>query len=838
MNNKNNIFLKKLDYLIGEKFGNYSKYIIQERALPDLRDGLKPVQRRILYAMNDMKLSHKSPYKKSARVVGDVIGKYHPHGDSSVYEAMVRLGQEWKLNIPLVDMHGNKGSIDGDSPAAMRYTEIRLSHISEYLLLNLEKELVNFSPNFDDSELEPTVLPAKFPNLLVNGSIGIASGYSTNIPPHNIVEVIKALIYVLKNQSVTLSNLTKYIKGPDFPTGGIVNIEDVKNAYKTGKGKVIIRAKIKFDEKNNELHILEIPFEVNKADLVRKIDELIKLEKIPGILGIRDDTDRSGLQITILLKPKVNVTLIINFLYKNTDLQKNYNLNMVAIKEKKPEQLSLLDIITSFASFQIQIYTNLYKYELNKLNDRLEIVEGLIIVVDIIDEIIKLIRKSTNKMTAKESIIKNFNFTDRQAEAIVNLRLYRLTSTDINQLQEEKKILNKGIMHFSKGLENEIYLKSNIISELEEIINIFPIKRRSKLDNSFEEINISEKDLIVEERVVVTVSYQGYIKKISLRSRELSEGKTGRGEEDIIISIFETSNMDNLVLFSSKGRYYVIPIYKLKDNKWKDVGYHVSNFTNIDGTEKILAVAYIKDFNFANKVIFSTKNGLIKQTNVSNLILNSSKRGAKYITLKEEDEVISVLTVDSQDYFAISTTKMGNTLKYSIDNIPQLGLSASGVKNIKIDLDDKVVSTIVQPILDVDTGKSQVLFFTKNGKAKRIRSRDIKGLTRGSKGSKIIKQSKNNPTEIFKLFNIDNLKEIFLLSKNDNYQNFIPKTNTLISEVGSGLTTVTKEGIKEALIDSTLFFNKKKLNDKDKKNKNSNESNFKQIDLNNILNDF
>ncbi|NQX83488.1 MAG: DNA topoisomerase 4 subunit A, partial [Mycoplasmataceae bacterium] len=463
------IILKNLDELIGDKFGNYSKYIIQERALPDLRDGLKPVQRRVLYAMHDLRLSHKSAYKKSARVVGDVIGKYHPHGDTSVYDAMVRLGQEWKVNMPLVDMHGNKGSIDGDGPAAMRYTEARLSKISSELLTNIDKNLTKFSPNFDDSELEPTVLPARYPNLLVNGASGIASGYATNIPPHNLNELIQALIYIFKNKSVTLSNLTNFIKGPDFPTGGTVSSLDlIKEAYRNGKGKIVITSKWEFNLKNKAIEITEIPFEINKSDLVKKIDDLVRNNRVPGIKEVRDDTDRTGMQISLLCKPEANHELIMNFLFKSTDLRKNYNFNMVSIKDKKPQLLGLLDMMISFTEFQIEIYTKLYKFELKKLEKRLEIVKGLIRMISIIDELIKIIRNSKNKKEAKENIIKNFNFTENQAEAIVILRLYRLTSTDINELKNEKSLLEKTSSHFNKGIKNRNYLVENIIKELEE----------------------------------------------------------------------------------------------------------------------------------------------------------------------------------------------------------------------------------------------------------------------------------------------------------------------------------------------------------------------------------
>jgi len=471
--------------------------------------------------------------------------------------------------MPLVDMHGNKGSIDGDSPAAMRYTETRLARITDHLLSDLDKGLVDFAPNFDDSEKEPVVLPARYPNVLVNGASGIAAGYSTNIPPHNLKEIIKALVYILNNESYTLSDLTKYVKGPDFPTGGSASTtKSIREAYKTGKGKVVLRAKIDYDQKSNELRITEIPYETNKSDLVRKIDDMIRNSKIPGVKEIRDDTDRTGMLITVKLSPDTDAELVKNVLYKKTDLQKNYNINMVAIKGAKPELLGLVDILGEFASFQETIYSNLYRYEAKKIVDRVEIVDGLIKVVSIIDEIIKIIRNSKNKAEAKANIISKYDFTDRQAEAIVNLRLYRLTSTDVNQLTDEKKELEGLRKHFEKGLTDKKYLREQIVLELEKFSEEFGIKRRTVIEGELEEIVIDETDLIKEEEVVVVVTHQGYIKRVSTRSMDSSEFDTlGRRDSDVVLTISNTSSTDNVVLFSSNGKYYTIPVYKLKEYK-------------------------------------------------------------------------------------------------------------------------------------------------------------------------------------------------------------------------------------------------------------------------------
>lgn len=834
-----NILSGTLDELIGEKFGNYSKYIIQERALPDLRDGLKPVQRRVLYAMQDLRLTHKSPYKKSARVVGDVIGKYHPHGDTSVYDAMVRLAQEWKVNMPLVDMHGNKGSVDGDSPAAMRYTETRLGKISSQLLLDIDKDLVSFSPNFDDSELEPTVLPARYPNLLVNGATGIASGYSTNIPPHNLKELIKALIYIFKNESVTLSNLTRYIKGPDFPTGGSVSSsKSIKEAYRSGKGKVVITSTWEYNEKAKQIEITEIPYEVNKSDLVKKIDDLIRNNKVPGIKEVRDDTDRKGLQITLLCKPEVNVELVMNYLFKSTDLRKNYSFNMVAIKDKKPELLGLLDILQSFADFQIEIYTKLYKFELLKLEKRLEIVEGLIKVVDIIDKIIDSIRKSKNKKEAREGIMKKFDFTENQAEAIVTLRLYRLSSTDVNELEEELKLLKKTITHFKKGIKDKSYLKQNIITELENISKEYGVERKSTIEEEIEEVKIDEKDLIQEEIVWVSVTHQGYIKKISQRSKEAADESTfGKREDDIIISMTETSNLLNLVFFSAQGRYFSLPIYKLSDSKFKDIGEHVSKFTSLDALDRIVATAIVGDFNRKGELVFSTKNGMIKRSLIKDMTVSSNKRGAKYMGVKDGDEVVSVSMLTDKQSFVTSITEKGYGVRYVADNLSTTGLSAAGVKNVNVTDGDKVVATMINPIKEVDKGESQVIIVTHNGKAKRIRTNDVKALSRASKGALVASQTKSNPYRVINAFNVDITDNIYILTDGDENINLRPKGDLTITESSTGLTQLVKKaGIKLSFNDLTLPLDE--LVDYSKTQETKLEIKATQLELDDLLDDF
>ncbi len=870
MDNKKRIIRENLNKLIGEKFGNYSKYIIQERALPDLRDGLKPVQRRILFSMNDLKLSHNSPYKKSARVVGDVIGKYHPHGDTSVYEAMVRMSQEWKMNIPLVDMHGNKGSIDGDSAAAMRYTEARLSSIASFMLANIKKNIVSFAPNFDDSEMEPTVLPTIYPNLLVNGSMGIASGYSTNLPPHNLSEVLKALTYVLQNEDYTLSNILRFIKGPDFPTGGqIIGKDEIKKMYREGKGKIIIRSKYEFNQKENEIIITEIPFESNKSDIVKRIDDLINQGKIPSVLYVRDDSDRKGLSITIKLKPKVQHELIMNYLFKSTDLQKNYNANFVAIRNKKPELLSLLDIFESFKEFQIKIYRNLYKFELEKLRKRMEIVEALMIIIDVIDEVIKIIRSSLNKTDARNRIMQRFNFNENQGEAIVSLRLYRLTSTDINELREEHKQLKEMISHYEKALNDKGYLIIQIVNGLEELKTTFNEKRRTEIVDENEQIEVKEEDLIEEEKIYLGVSRDGYLKKVSVRSKESSnEDDYGLREGDFDIMIEKVSNLNNIFFFTTNGRYYSIPIYKLKQSKWKDVGEHASNYTSISGNEKILRVVIGKEIKRGKYLVVSTKNGMIKRTNISDLVVPSTKSGAKYINLKDDDKVVSVSFMKLDKSHIVSATSFGFIIRYDANLIPITGNTSGGVKNITLIEKDQVIKTLVFDENDVEEGKEQISFITTKGKMKRIRVSEIKLTSRALKGMRILKEVKSYKEYLMNMFDAYRVKMIKILTDKNKYMVEDPKRSVLLSDSNSGFShpfKVNIVGVYEAIladdieieftteqhIDSNKLFelkdfsnssviNENKLSNKEmnvEKNKKSKEIDdiLKQLDLDDLL---
>ncbi|MDT3872971.1 DNA topoisomerase IV subunit A, partial [Staphylococcus aureus] len=606
-----------LEDVLGDRFGRYSKYIIQERALPDVRDGLKPVQRRILYAMYSSGNTHDKNFRKSAKTVGDVIGQYHPHGDSSVYEAMVRLSQDWKLRHVLIEMHGNNGSIDNDPPAAMRYTEAKLSLLAEELLRDINKETVSFIPNYDDTTLEPMVLPSRFPNLLVNGSTGISAGYATDIPPHNLAEVIQATLKYIDNPDITVNQLMKYIKGPDFPTGGIIQgVDGIKKAYESGKGRIIVRSKVEEETLRNgrkQLIITEIPYEVNKSSLVKRIDELRADKKVDGIVEVRDETDRTGLRIAIELKKDVNSESIKNYLYKNSDLQISYNFNMVAISDGRPKLMGIRQIIDSYLNHQIEVVANRTKFELDNAEKRMHIVEGLIKALSILDKVIELIRSSKNKRDAKENLIEVFEFTEEQAEAIVMLQLYRLTNTDIVALEGEHKELEALIKQLRHILDNHDALLNVIKEELNEIKKKFKSERLSLIEAEIEEIKIDKEVMVPSEEVILSMTRHGYIKRTSIRSFNASGVEDiGLKDGDSLLKHQEVNTQDTVLVFTNKGRYLFIPVHKLADIRWKELGQHVSQIVPIEEDEVVINVFNEKDFNTDAFYVFATQNGMIK----------------------------------------------------------------------------------------------------------------------------------------------------------------------------------------------------------------------------------
>ena len=735
-----------LEDVIGDRFGRYSKYIIQERALPDVRDGLKPVQRRILYAMYASGNTFDKNFRKSAKTVGDVIGQYHPHGDLSVYAAMVRLSQDWKLRHVLIEMQGNNGSIDNDPAAAMRYTEAKLSRISEELLRDINKETVPFMPNYDDTTMEPMVLPARLPHLLINGSTGISSGYATDIPPHNLAEVIQATLKYIDNPNITVSQLMKYIKGPDFPTGGIIQgIDGIKKAYETGKGKIVVRSKVDVEELRNgrkELIVTELPYEVNKSALVKKMDELRADKKVDGIVEVRDETDRTGLRIAIELKKDVNSEAVANYLYKNTDLQVAYNFNMVAISDGRPLLMGIRQFIDSYLNHQIDVVTKRTRFELDNAESRMHIVEGLMKALSILDEVIKLIRNSKNKKDAKDNLVSEFDFTEAQAEAIVTLQLYRLTNTDIVQLQEEHDELKAKIAHLKNILDNHDALLNVIKEELSEIKNKYKQQRLSSIEAEISEIKIDKEVMVPSENVIMSITKHGYIKRTSLRSFNASGvEELGVKDGDAMLKYQEVNTLDTALVFTNKGRHLYIPVHKLSEIKWKDLGQHVSQIVPIDEGEHVIDVYCENDFRPDAFYILATRNGMIKKSNVSMFKTSRYNKPLVSMKLKDNDEVINVMRLDEPQAITVLTHK-GMSLTYSSEELSDTGLRAAGVKSINLKSEDFVVLT------QIVNEKNTILMATQRGSLKRIGFNILQNAKRAQRGITLLKELKKSPHRI------------------------------------------------------------------------------------------
>ncbi|HDC5888608.1 TPA: DNA topoisomerase IV subunit A [Staphylococcus aureus] len=735
-----------LEDVLGDRFGRYSKYIIQERALPDVRDGLKPVQRRILYAMYSSGNTHDKNFRKSAKTVGDVIGQYHPHGDSSVYEAMVRLSQDWKLRHVLIEMHGNNGSIDNDPPAAMRYTEAKLSLLAEELLRDINKETVSFIPNYDDTTLEPMVLPSRFPNLLVNGSTGISAGYATDIPPHNLAEVIQATLKYIDNPDITVNQLMKYIKGPDFPTGGIIQgIDGIKKAYESGKGRIIVRSKVEEETLRNgrkQLIITEIPYEVNKSSLVKRIDELRADKKVDGIVEVRDETDRTGLRIAIELKKDVNSESIKNYLYKNSDLQISYNFNMVAISDGRPKLMGIRQIIDSYLNHQIEVVANRTKFELDNAEKRMHIVEGLIKALSILDKVIELIRSSKNKRGAKENLIEVYEFTEEQAEAIVMLQLYRLTNTDIVALEGEHKELEALIKQLRHILDNHDALLNVIKEELNEIKKKFKSERLSLIEAEIEEIKIDKEVMVPSEEVILSMTRHGYIKRTSIRSFNASGVEDiGLKDGDSLLKHQEVNTQDTVLVFTNKGRYLFIPVHKLADIRWKELGQHVSQIVPIEEDEVVINVFNEKDFNTDAFYVFATQNGMIKKSTVPLFKTTRFNKPLIATKVKENDDLISVMRFEKDQLITVITNK-GMSLTYNTSELSDTGLRAAGVKSINLKAEDFVVMT--EGVSENDT----ILMATQRGSLKRISFKILQVAKRAQRGITLLKELKKNPHRI------------------------------------------------------------------------------------------
>ncbi|WP_099362912.1 DNA topoisomerase IV subunit A [Fredinandcohnia onubensis] len=755
-----------LEEVIGDRFGRYSKYIIQDRALPDARDGLKPVQRRILYAMHVEGNTAEKGFRKSAKTVGNVIGNYHPHGDTSVYDAMVRLSQDWKVRNVLVEMHGNNGSNDGDPPAAMRYTEARLSSLASELLRDIEKNTVEFIPNFDDTSKEPVVLPAMFPNLLVNGSTGISAGYATDIPPHHLGEVIDGVIKRIDNPNSTVDELMEVIKGPDFPTGGIIQgIEGIKKAYETGKGKIIVRGKVEIEDLRGgkqQIVVTEIPYEVNKANMVKKIDEIRLDRKVEGINEVRDETDRTGLRIVIELKKEADAQGVLNFLYKNTDLQITYNFNMVAIMDRRPVLMSLPKILDAYIAHQKEVITNRSHYELEKARERQHVVEGLIKALSILDEVIATIRASKDKKDAKNNLIDKFGFTEPQSEAIVSLQLYRLTNTDITALQQEYDELNKKISELVEILQNERKLFQVIKNDLKRVKKTYADDRRSKIEDEIEEIKINLEVLIPSEDVIVTVTQDGYVKRTSPRSYAASNGQDfGMKDTDRLLHKFEINTTDTLLLFTNKGNYLYIPVHELPDIRWKDLGQHVANIISIDRDEFIIEALPVTNFELPEYLLFITKNGMVKK---SELTMYKAQRYSKplvAINLKNDDEVVSVhITNGNMDVFLV--THLGYGLWFGEEEVNVVGARAAGVKGINLKDGDYVVAGSIVP----PSTPAEISIVTQRGAVKKMKITEFEKATRAKRGLVMLRELKNHPHRIAGAHLVTNLDELFLKTQN------------------------------------------------------------------------
>ena len=785
-----------LEDVMGDRFGRYSKYIIQDRALPDIRDGLKPVQRRILYAMFVEGNTSEKQFRKSAKTVGNVIGNYHPHGDSSVYEAMVRLSQDWKLRDVLVEMHGNNGSMDGDPAAAMRYTEARLSKISEELLRDLDKKTVDFVLNFDDTEEEPTVLPARFPNLLVNGATGISAGYATEIPTHNLGEVIDATIHTIDHPKSTVKELMQFVKGPDFPTGAIIQgIDELEQAYETGKGKVVVRSKTSIEAikgGKSQIVITEIPYEVNKALLVKKIDEIRLNKKIEGIAEVRDESDRTGLQIVIELKKESNAEGILNYLLKNTELQINYNFNMVAIDARRPMQVGLKKILDSYIAHQKEVITKRTQFDLNKAQDRLHIVDGLMKALSILDEVIALIRNSNDKKDAKEKLVETYDFTMTQAEAIVSLQLYRLTNTDITILQEEKLDLNERVATLTSILKSEKTLLQVMKQELRELKKKYATPRLTEIQAEIKEIKIETEILIPEEEVYVVATKQGYYKRVSPRSfASSSPEENGLREGDEVVLVQKVSTLDSLVLFTSKGNYLHLPVHEIPEAKWKDVGHHLSQSISLATNEIILAgIVKEKDSNDAYQdwtVVFFTKEGLVKQTalNEFNTYRGYKTRTSNAIKLKTAtDEVVAIEIVPNQEQEIFIVTHCGFGLRYELSEVPVVGTVASGVKAINLRKDDFVAGAMVY---SPEHKVVSAFLVTQRGAVKRFNVLEVSMLTRAKRGLMVLRELKNNPHRIVYLDgNISSKQEYVIVSTNGETKEIRPMDLSLVDRTSNG----------------------------------------------------
>ncbi len=783
-----------LEKIMGDRFASYAKEIIQDRALPDVRDGLKPVQRRILYGMYKEKNTYENKYRKSARAVGDIMGKYHPHGDSSIYDAMVRMSQDWKMMTPYIDMHGNNGSMDGDSAAAMRYTEARLSKISNELLKDIEKNTVNMAPNYDDTRLEPTVLPCKFPNLLVNGSTGISAGYATNIPPHNLIEVIDATIYRIDKPKCSFEEIFDIVKGPDFPTGGVIEgKKQIEDAYRTGKGKINVKCKYELikEKNNNQIIITEIPYEVNKANLVKKINDIRIEKKIDGIIDARDETARGDLRIVIDLKKDANSELILNYLLKNTDMQISYSFNMIAIVNRRPKLVSLIEIIDAYIAHQTEVITRKSKFDLEHAKVRMHIVDGYLKAMSILDEVISCIRKSQNRSDAINNLVKQFDFTSEQATAIVDMKLYRLTNTDVVALEEEKSNLEKIITFLNSVLSDNKVLFRQMKKELLEVKKEYGKDRLTEIKDEVTEIKIDQTAMITKEDVIVVVTKEGYVKRVSKKSYTSSNVEDiSLKENDYVIGLYEMNTLDTVLLFTDLGNYLYVPVHELPDLKWKDLGKHISNIINVKSEENIICSIPVFDFDKKENITIFTKNGMIKRVDLSEFKVSRYSKEISCIKLKDKDKVVSVTI--SNDKEVLIVTNLGYGLWYSIQEVPVTGIKSSGVKSINLK-DDYIVSGCL-----FNSSNEYITVFTDKMTSKRVKISELEKSSRARRGILLIREVKTNPHRIIKAF-VTNTKDKFGIITSSGVKE-IKNSEIAINDRHSTGSNISKSKIKDVFV--------------------------------------
>ncbi|MFC6274798.1 DNA topoisomerase IV subunit A [Levilactobacillus tangyuanensis] len=751
MSEGQNIQELTLEEVMGDRFGRYSKSIIQERALPDIRDGLKPVQRRILFAMNKDGNTYDKGFRKSAKSVGNVMGNFHPHGDSSIYEALTRMSQDWKVREPLVEMHGNNGSMDGDPAAAMRYTEARLSKLAGEMLRDIDKDTVEMVLNFDDTEYEPTVLPARFPNLLVNGSTGISAGYATEIPPHNLGEVVDALVYLLSHPKATLEELMGFVKGPDFPTGGIIQGRDgIVKAYETGRGRIVVRSKTAIEElrgNKSQITVTEIPYEVNKAQLVKKIDEIRLNKKVEGLAEVRDESDRDGLRIAIELKRDADAKGILNYLFKNTELQIAYNFNMVAINHMRPEHVGLKTILTAYLEHQRTVITKRTQYDLQKALDRQHIVTGLIKALSILDQVIQTIRASKDRRDARDNLVSTYDFSEKQADAIVALQLYRLTNTDVTQLEAESAKLSASIDEDHQILAEPKKLNAVLRSELKTIAKSYRNDRRTEIENEIEDLKIKTEVTVADEDVIVLVSHDGYLKRSGVRSYTASDPEdNGLKDEDYPIFLQKLSTLSHLFMFTSKGNLIYRPVHEITDAKWKETGEHISQTIGLAADEEIVATYAFDSLKESGRFLIATSDGYIKQTAFSDLTPGRTykSRAAIYEKLKHpEAKVVRVVYLQEPvDQGILLVSKNGYALRYAVDEVSINGARTTGVRSMDLRDDDQVVNLAL--VNDSDT----IALITQRGAFKRLAMKELSVTSRARRGVIILRELKRDPHRI------------------------------------------------------------------------------------------